>query len=191
MSHRIWNIPNALSISRLPLAIGLFAAIVSKQWWIGVLLMTIAALTDWADGWWARRFGPLTSIGRNLDPLTDKVLVCGTFIFLLPVPDTGLHAWMVTCVVARELIVTGLRGIVESAGHQFPADGLGKLKMVLQCVTLIAILLRQSLSQFNLEYEAQYGSQLQTVVQALIWITITITIFSMLQYLWRAVKLMG
>ena len=85
MAHRLWNVPNALSISRLPLGAGLFAAISAREWWVGVLLMTIAAVTDWADGWWARKFGPLSQIGRNLDPLTDKVLVCGAFIFLLPV----------------------------------------------------------------------------------------------------------
>ncbi|MFO0936600.1 MAG: CDP-alcohol phosphatidyltransferase family protein [Gemmataceae bacterium] len=84
MSHRFWNIPNALSASRLPLAVGLFIAITIQQWWIGLAFMTIAAITDWADGWWARRFGPLTPVGRNLDPLTDKVLICGAFIFLLP-----------------------------------------------------------------------------------------------------------
>jgi CDP-diacylglycerol---glycerol-3-phosphate 3-phosphatidyltransferase len=187
MSHRLWNIPNALSVSRLPLAVGLFVAITYQQWWVGLVCMTVAALTDWADGWWARRFGPLTPVGRSLDPLTDKVLICGAFIFLLPVPNSGLHAWMVTAVISRELIVTGLRGIVESSGRQFPADWFGKVKMVLQCVVLIGILLQQSL----LGMESGYAATLGPWVVGLIWATMIATLGSMVQYLWRAWMLMG
>ena len=187
MSHRLWNVPNALSVSRLPLAIGLFAAITFHQWWVGLCCMTVAAITDWLDGWWARRFGPLTPIGRSLDPLADKVLVCGAFIFLLPVENTGLHPWMVTAIVGRELIVTGLRGIVESAGHQFPADWFGKVKMVLQCVVLIGILLHQSLSGL----QSPWAETLQPLVIGLLWICVLATLASMCQYLWRAWMLIG
>ena len=187
MSHRLWNIPNALSVSRLPLAVGLFISITFQQWWVGLVLMSIAAFTDWLDGWWARRFGPLTPVGRNLDPLTDKVLICGAFIFLLPVPNTGLQPWMVTTIVGRELIVTGLRGIVESAGHQFPADWFGKAKMFLQCAVLIGILLHQSL----FGSDSQYAEQLQPLVMVVLWATMIVTLGSMMQYLWRAWKLMG
>jgi CDP-diacylglycerol--glycerol-3-phosphate 3-phosphatidyltransferase len=187
MAHRVWNIPNALSISRLPLGAGLFWAISVRQWWLGVVLMTVAALTDWADGWWARKFGPLTPIGRNLDPLTDKVLVCGAFIFLLPVEGSGLLPWMVTLVVARELIVTGLRGIVESAGHQFPADWFGKVKMVMQCLLLIGLLLGQSLAESN----PVPAGQIRPGLTVLLWATMAATVFSLGQYLWRAVRLMG
>jgi CDP-diacylglycerol---glycerol-3-phosphate 3-phosphatidyltransferase len=191
MRHRIWNIPNALSISRLPLGAGLFCAISYKEWWLGVLLMTIAALTDWADGWWARKFGPLSPIGRSLDPLTDKVLVCGAFIFLLPVPDAGLHAWMVTVIIARELIVTGLRGIVESAGHVFPADWFGKVKMVLQCVSLIGILLLQAFRVQQLSFFTVDIVAFEKIVLMTLWLTVLVTIVSMLQYLWRAIRLMA
>jgi CDP-diacylglycerol---glycerol-3-phosphate 3-phosphatidyltransferase len=174
MRHRIWNIPNALSISRLPLGAGLFCAISYKEWWLGVLLMTIAALTDWADGWWARKFGPLSPIGRSLDPLTDKVLVCGAFIFLLPVPDAGLHAW-----------------IVESAGHVFPADWFGKVKMVLQCVSLIGILLLQAFRVQQLSYFTVDIVAFEKIVLMTLWLTVLVTIVSMLQYLWRAIRLMA
>jgi CDP-diacylglycerol---glycerol-3-phosphate 3-phosphatidyltransferase len=187
MAHRLWNIPNALSISRLPLGVGLFAAISYRQWLLGVVLMSVAALTDWADGWWARKFGPLSPIGRNLDPLTDKVLVCGAFIFLLPVTETGLMPWMVTVVIARELIVTGLRGIVESAGLQFPADWFGKVKMVLQCMTLIGLLIEQ----WYLTGDHPYSAKLNLAVTVILWVTILATICSLIQYLLRAMKLMS
>lgn len=187
MAHRLWNVPNALSVSRLPLAIGLFFAITHQQWILGIVLMAVAAVTDWADGYWARRFGPLTPVGRNLDPLTDKVLTCGAFIFLVPVPNSGVEAWMATAIVSRELIVTAVRGLVESEGHRFPADWFGKVKMALQCAVLIGVLLHQAL----LERESSWAGQLQPVVITLLWVTVLATLGSMAQYLWRAWKLVG
>ena len=130
---RLLTTPNLLSAARVPLAVILFVCIVSSAWLAGLLVFLIAAATDWLDGWWARRYGQLTLVGRNLDPLADKVLVCGAFIYLMPVPEAGIDPWMVTVVVCRELIVTGLRGIVEATGQKFGADWFGKLKMVLQC----------------------------------------------------------
>ena len=82
----------------------------------------------------------MSSLGRNLDPLVDKVVICGAYIFLLPFGrEVGLAAWMVTLVVGRELIITGLRGFLENRGANFGADWLGKIKMTLQCVVLFAI----------------------------------------------------
>ena len=101
------NVPNLLSAARLPLAVVLFACIVYEAWFAGLVVFLIATATDWLDGWWARRYGPLTLVGRNLDPIADKVLVCGAFIYLIPVPGAGILPWMVTVVVCREVIVTG------------------------------------------------------------------------------------
>src|SRR5262245_7297079 len=111
----MWNVPNLLSLSRLPLAALLFVLIAKGIWPGALVVFLVAALTDWLDGWWARRFNQGSALGRALDPLTDKVLVCGAFIFLIPGVEAGLTPWMVTIVVARELLVTGIRGMVESA----------------------------------------------------------------------------
>ena len=143
----LWNIPNLLSLSRLPLAVGLFVCISHDAWFIGLVLFLVATLTDWLDGWWARHYGPLTDIGRNLDPLTDKVLICGTFIYLIPVTEAGVMPWMVTVIIGRELLITGLRGIVEATGVKFGADWFGKLKTTLQCAALIGVLLLQTCRQ--------------------------------------------
>src|SRR5207253_520876 len=95
--------------ARFILAIVLFVLIV-LGWWIAcIAVFALAALTDWLDGFVARKLNLGSTLGRNLDPLVDKVLISGAYIFLLPVPDAGLTAWMVTLVVARELIITGLR----------------------------------------------------------------------------------
>src|SRR5215831_14862143 len=120
------NVPNLLSLARIPLAVVLFACIVYQAWLAGLIAFVVACATDWLDGWWARRYGPLTLVGRNLDPLADKILVCGAFIYLLPVPESGLSRWMVTVVIVRELLVTGIRGMVEATGKKFGADWFGK-----------------------------------------------------------------
>src|ERR1700739_1020167 len=115
-SESLLNVPNLLSASRIPLPVGLFACIVFSQWLLGLVLFLVATATDWLDGWWGRRYGPLTLVWRNLHPLADKVLVCGSFIYLIPVESAGIDPWMATVVVSRELVVTGIRGIVEATG---------------------------------------------------------------------------
>src|SRR5438105_538785 len=134
------NLPNQLTAARLVLSVALFGCIAAAWWLVGLVVFVLAAVTDWLDGYLARRLGVAGAFGRQFDPLVDKVLVCGAFIFLLPVPHAGVEAWMVTVVVARELLITGLRGFVESQATRFGADWLGKVKMALQCAALIAIL---------------------------------------------------
>src|SRR5437763_16976493 len=135
------NLPNALSASRLFLAVGLFACIATEAWWGGLAFLVIAAVTDWLDGYLARLYQQVSSFGRVLDPLTDKVLVCGAFIYFLPVKESGVLPWMVTVIVGRELLITGIRSFLENQGPLFGADQIGKLKMVLQRATQICILL--------------------------------------------------
>ena len=185
----LYNVPNALSLARLPLAVGLFACIVHQAWPAGLGLFLAAALTDWADGWWARKYGPLTLVGRNLDPMTDKVLVCGAFIYLMPVPAAGIDPWMVTVVVCRELIVTGLRGIVEATGRTFGADWFGKLKMVLQCAVVIGALLIQWLA--TAAGTADALAVLAPVQRALLWAMLAATVGSGVQYCVKAARALG
>jgi CDP-diacylglycerol--glycerol-3-phosphate 3-phosphatidyltransferase len=188
----LWNVPNLLSLARLPLAVVLFACIVHGAWLAGLVVFLVATATDWLDGWWARKYGPLTLVGRNLDPMADKVLVCGAFIYLLPVNqpggESGIDPWMVTVVVCRELIVTGLRGIVEATGKTFGADWFGKLKMGLQCAVIIGVLLIQWLR--TLSGTADLLAVLEPVQRVLLWAMLLATIGSGLQYLVKASRLL-
>jgi CDP-diacylglycerol--glycerol-3-phosphate 3-phosphatidyltransferase len=183
------NVPNLLSAVRLPLAVVLFACIVYEAWLAGLIVFVVACATDWLDGWWARRYGPLTLVGRNLDPLADKVLVCGAFIYLIPVKDAGILPWMVTVVVGRELVVTGIRGIVEATGKKFGADWFGKLKMGLQCAVVIGVLLIQWWRAAGLTPAVL--SVLDPVQLVLLWAMLLATIGSGLHYLVKAAKLLG
>jgi CDP-diacylglycerol---glycerol-3-phosphate 3-phosphatidyltransferase len=183
---RVWNLPNVLTAARLGLAVVLFALITAESWLVALVVFVVAAFTDWLDGFVARRQGLTSAFGRNFDPLVDKVLICGAFIFLLP-KSVGLEAWMVTLVVARELVITGLRGFFESHAANFGADWLGKLKMVLQCAALIAIFSELTIAGGS---NAPLLSLAGAIRVGLIWAMLAATALSGIQYLWRAAVLL-
>jgi CDP-diacylglycerol--glycerol-3-phosphate 3-phosphatidyltransferase len=183
------HVPNLLSFARIPLAVILFVCIVHEWWLVGLAVFLVATATDWVDGWWARRYGPLTLVGRNLDPLADKVLVCGAFIYLIPVERAGILPWMVTVVVCRELLVTGIRGMVEAAGKKFGADWFGKLKMGLQCAVLIGVLLIEWLR--TLAGTGDALAVLERVQLVLLWAMLGATVGSGVQYVVKAARLLG
>jgi CDP-diacylglycerol--glycerol-3-phosphate 3-phosphatidyltransferase len=182
---QVFSLPNQLTAARVVLAVVLFGLISLEWWWGCLVVFAVAAATDWLDGYLARLNKQTSSLGRNLDPLADKVLICGTYIFLLPRTDTGLAAWMVTLVVGRELIVTGLRGLVESSGTRFGADWLGKLKMGLQCAAAIAIFVVLQ----NPDWLAEWSLYCHWLRDGLIYTMLLATLLSGLQYLWRAALL--
>jgi CDP-diacylglycerol--glycerol-3-phosphate 3-phosphatidyltransferase len=138
---RFWNVPNSLTLSRLVMAVGVFALIDRKAYWGALWIFTLASLTDALDGYFARLLNQSSAIGRQLDPLVDKVIVSGGFIYLLTVPNTGLAPWMVTAIIVRELVVQALRSLIEGRGEPFGARTAGKVKTVLQCLSIAAILL--------------------------------------------------
>jgi CDP-diacylglycerol--glycerol-3-phosphate 3-phosphatidyltransferase len=189
--HRppVFNLPNQLTASRFVLGIVLFVLIGLESWLWCILVFAAAALTDWLDGYFARKQGLVSTLGRVLDPLVDKVLVGGAYIFLLPLGDrAGLAAWMVTLVMAREMVITGLRSFMENRGATFGADWLGKIKMVLQCATLFAIFAYLELQ--DLGVSPGWYPYLSIVRDVLIYAMLAATALSGLQYLWRAVLLL-
>src|SRR5438445_13653972 len=184
---QVFNLPNQLTAARFVLAIILFALIEVEQWIACIVVFALAAVTDWLDGYLARRQGLVSTLGRNLDPLVDKVLVCGAFIFLLPLGEqAGLAAWMVTVVVGRELIITGLRSFLENRGGAFGADWLGKVKMVLQCAALFAIFAALQAPAWSADVVRPFG----VIRDVLIYVMVAATTLSGLQYLWKAASLL-
>lgn len=101
---------------------------------ISWLVFSLAAGSDWVDGYVARRYKSETVLGKLMDPLADKVLVATALIMLIPLGR--LPAWLVLLMLCRELIITGLRGIAASAGIVVAASGLGKIKSIIQYVGL-------------------------------------------------------
>lgn len=117
-------------------------------------LFIATALSDILDGWLARRGNLITAFGRIADPFVDKVLVMGSMVFLAVMPwsRTWFPAWVVVVILAREFLVTAIRGYVESLGRQFPADWFGKVKMLLQCWAVGIVV---GLAAFELSPEAE------------------------------------
>jgi CDP-diacylglycerol---glycerol-3-phosphate 3-phosphatidyltransferase len=138
---RFWNVPNTLSVGRIVLTVFVCALIAYEQFIAALVVFAIAALTDALDGYLARRLGQTTAVGRQLDPLVDKVMVAAALIYLLTVKGSGLAPWMVAVIVVRELLIQGLRSLLEGQGRAFGAKWAGKLKTLFQCLAIGAILL--------------------------------------------------
>jgi CDP-diacylglycerol--glycerol-3-phosphate 3-phosphatidyltransferase len=183
----VFNLPNQLTAGRLVLGVILFVLIEHQEWIWCIAVFALAAFTDWLDGYVARLQGLTSTLGRNLDPLVDKVVVCGAYIFLLQHHESGLTPWMVVMVVAREFIITSLRGFMENLGATFGADWMGKIKMVLQCAALFAIFIVADQKNNMIQ---QGFVVLQLIRDILIWSMLIATALSGLQYLWRAFALL-
>lgn len=191
------NIPNQITIARFVLAIVFFVLLSQYSQHapraglldVATVLFIVAAVSDFFDGYLARKWGQITALGRVLDPLVDKVLVCGAFILLAGpgfVDETGhnvteVRAWMVVLIVGREMLVTGLRGFNESIGMAFGASIHGKLKMWMQSIAVPVIL-------FIVAHERTLDWVVapRTIKLALVWLTVAVTALSMVSYLLRS-----
>jgi CDP-diacylglycerol--glycerol-3-phosphate 3-phosphatidyltransferase len=138
-------LPNVLTLFRIGLVPVLVLALLVET--PGARLFAaacffLACVTDFFDGWLARRHGITTALGQMLDPLADKLIVAAVLIMLAAVPpEPRVPAWMVVVIVLREIAVTGLRGIASNSGIVVPAQELGKYKMIAQMFALEALLI--------------------------------------------------
>ena len=142
-------------------------------------LFVVTALTDFLDGWMARRENHITAFGRIADPFVDKVLVLGSMIFLATMEWSRVYfpAWIVVTVLARELLVTGIRGYVESLGKEFPADWFGKIKMVVQCFAIGSVT-----SLDGLPWSETMREMIVVLSHVLVWATLLTSVGSGLSY---------
>ncbi len=193
----VLNLPNQLTSLRLILSVVLFCLIAGQYYLSGFVLFLIAAGTDWLDGYFARKYGQVTTLGRILDPFADKVIVCGTFIFLVAIPAMaevpyGLRAWMVVVIVGRELLVTALRSFIEERGSDFSAKKSGKLKMVLQCVAASVALFYLSYATTTVEGGSSVGAPAWCywLLVVSVWSAVVLTVVSGVGYVVAAVKLL-
>lgn len=163
------NLPNALSLLRL---LSIPVVLICLQFpgrlgsFLAALFFGMAFVTDALDGYFARKHGTVTALGKFLDPLADKVLVCMTLIMLIPLGRAP--AWMVVIIVAREIAVTGLRSAAVAEGIVIQASKLGKYKTVFQASATIALCLHYK----------YLGVDLQAVGTALLWLALIFTLVS-------------
>lgn len=162
---------------------------------IGLILFVVAALSDWLDGYLARKMGLVTPLGKLMDPLADKILVSAAFVFFT---EKGLcPVWVTALIIGREFLVTGLRQIAIEAGRVLAADRLGKWKTSFQLAYLITGLVwlaskhgenpPESLHSLgHLARPAAAGGLLQPVF---LWAAVALTVISGWNYLWGSRQL--
>ncbi len=138
------SLPNRLTMLRIVLAAAVFAALMTDDagWHAAALGMFIAAMiTDWLDGWLARRMKAVSPFGKVADPIADKILVLGTLLALIRLKELAIPVWAVFLIVMRELVIGGVRVIAGAQGKVLSADKSGKIKTVIQLVAITAMLL--------------------------------------------------
>lgn len=189
LSQGALNVPNLITLSRLALAVVLFFMIWYDGLWISsAVVFLVAAATDALDGYYARKYGLVTTLGRILDPFADKMIIGGSFIFLLDKQNdgpagSGVSAWIVTLVIGREIFITSLRAFLEQHGRDFSASMSGKIKMVVQCAAVTASLL---------SLDPTLGQQRWLIVtrDVLLWSAVASTIISGWVYVQRAAQML-
>lgn len=184
------NLPNQLTIARLGMT-ALFAVVLESSWCFarttGLLLFALASLTDYADGYIARRYHLITDFGKLMDPLVDKILMAAALIGLVAVD--AVPAWIAIAIISREFLVTGLRQLAAAKGAVLPAERLGKHKTIWQMITILYFLLLQTLEEWT---RAQwipalpYTSLLHRGIGGgLLLLSLVLTLGSGLGYLWK------
>ena len=185
------NLSNQLTLSRLFLTILFIGALsISTSWsaFIALIIFALAAFTDWLDGYIARRYELCTNVGQLLDPLADKILVTAALICLIPLG--AFPAWVVTTIIAREFLVTGLRLLAREQGIIIAADTLGKHKTAWQFITILFFLILLTAKEFLGANTSWIGWAWSTLGPILIAITLLLTIISGISYLWRSRSLL-
>jgi len=188
------NIPNQITLSRLVLALVFFAllsfystegdgrrGLLAVCFWI----FLFAVLTDMIDGYLARTWEQVTSFGRIVDPVVDKVIVCGAFVFFASGlfydaqtgrNVTGVQPWMAVLILVRELLVSAIRSFSEASGKSFAANWVGKAKMFIQSTAVCVIL----------GVLAWYEDTLAWLRVLSVWVTVVVTALSIIAYVNRA-----
>lgn len=177
------SVPNMVTLARIGLTIACFVALSLSAFGPALVLFLVAAGTDWIDGWWARKFNQVSQIGRVLDPFADKLLICGTFVFLASVPESGIAAWMAVLIMGREILVTALRSFVEAQGGDFSAQWLGKQKMAWQCIAATLSLLLLS------GWWTTWHDKSAWLIGAAVWICLILTVWSGWGYVLSALQM--
>lgn len=152
LSNEIWNLPNALTLLRIFLVPFLVVVLLTKftaREFVGLAIFLVAAITDFFDGWLARRRNQTTKLGALLDPIADKLLMSAAFISLVEMDPLHVPAWMVVIIIGREFAVSGLRSIAAQQGVTIAASPLGKGKMVSQVIAISLLILGYELGQFR------------------------------------------
>ncbi len=185
------NLPNTITLFRLVLT-AIFCVAASAEGVVGYAIalaaFVLGAISDWLDGYLARKLNLVTSLGKLLDPLADKILVCSGFVYL---SAKGVcPVWVTALILCREFLVTGIRQIAVEKGTVIAADGLGKWKTTFQLIFVITALV-----YLTFESVAPSNAFISTVlylsdpshwlIQISLWVAVALTVISGWSYFWK------
>jgi CDP-diacylglycerol--glycerol-3-phosphate 3-phosphatidyltransferase len=180
------NLPNSLTVTRIFLVPLLVVVLLTKfdgrhilgipEEIVGAAIFAVASITDWLDGYLARRRQQVTSFGQVIDPLADKLLICAALVSLVQLDLAP--AWIVVVIIGREFAVTGLRSVAYARGVAIPASPLGKIKMVAEVVAILALILshQSAAVEMNLFY---------VIGQIALWVVVAAAVVSGVDYFRR------
>lgn len=175
------NTPNKLTVARMIL-VPFLVVFLLTGWggeanrWICLAIFVAASVTDWFDGHLARKYNLITNFGKFMDPLADKLLVCSAMICMIEVDK--LPAWVVIIIIGREFIISGFRLIAAENGIVIDANYWGKFKTVSQMIMIILLML-------------DFGGVFAVLTQIFIWLSVALTIISLLTYIMQNRKVLS
>ena len=182
------NLPNYITLSRI-LSIPLLIWILSSSRFssqhgqreiLASALFILASITDGIDGYLARKRGQITTIGILLDPLADKLLIAAAFVTLVQFNPALVPAWMAVVIIGREFLVSGLRSIAASEGFTIEASDLGKFKMLVQIVSVVAVILAHRWREWPLY--GRYVFPVYWIALVAIWFMVFLSLVSAIDY---------
>ena len=188
------NLPNYITLSRIasiPLIIWILTTpyFSAKNDTLRVVLASglfiLASITDGLDGYLARRRGQITTMGMLLDPLADKLMIAACFVTLVHLIPEIVSVWAVVIIIGREFLISGLRSIAASEGFTIEASELGKLKMVIQIVSVVAAILAIRWDIWTFSFGAfSFILSVDLVARMAIWFMVAVSVISAADYFW-------
>jgi CDP-diacylglycerol---glycerol-3-phosphate 3-phosphatidyltransferase len=182
------NLPNYITMSRvlsIPLLMWVllssrFTSFYGEREILASAIFICASITDGIDGYLARRRGQVTTIGMLLDPLADKLLIAAAFVTLVQVSPSLVPPWVAVVIIGREFLVSGLRSIAASEGFTIEASDLGKFKMVVQIVSVVAVILAHRWTEWPI-YKS-FFFPVHVIASVAIWFMVVLSLVSAVDY---------
>lgn len=182
------NLPNSITLFRIfciPLLIWIlassrFSSVTGEKELLASALFIAAAMTDGIDGYLARKRGQITTIGILLDPLADKLLISAMFVALVQFNPSLVPAWIAIVIIGREFLVSGLRSIAATEGFTIEASDLGKLKMVVQIVSAVAVILAHRWLEWRIY--GHFFLPVHWIAYVAIWFMVCVSLISAVDY---------
>jgi CDP-diacylglycerol---glycerol-3-phosphate 3-phosphatidyltransferase len=182
------NLPNSITLTRIcciPLLIWIlstsrFSSAHGEKELLASALFILASITDGIDGYLARKRGQITTMGILLDPLADKLLIAAAFITLVQFNASLVPAWIAVIIIGREFLVSGLRSIAASEGFTIEASDLGKFKMLVQIVSVVAVILDHRWKEWPIY--GHYFFPVHWIAYLAIWFMVCVSLVSAVDY---------